>query len=177
MTPSSLFPHGANVFPVRCDLADELCAWDRLRQPLAKASTDEFLAKIGVVTIGQALVELVNERRKEFRPGRFVVYYSFVAKNTVKVLPVVSDGPQLARFDWDEAGLMNRLQRDAAASVGKAPWDFVEVFMDAPASPPEKTLVSPSAVLHDTHLGLATVMACGPALDFARAFRTAEGPR
>ncbi len=170
MATDIAFPPGAKLFSLRPDFADELCAFDAARAPLPKADVDEFYAKLGVTRIGALMVQLLNERRRHFIPGRWVVYYSMVPKQTTRVVPVVCDGPQAVSLAWDESGLLEGLAKKAADSLGVAPWNFTDVFMDSPASAPASTLVSRSAVLHDTEKGVAAVLERLLAIKFARAF-------
>ncbi len=164
------FPKGAKLFPLRPDFADELCAFEPARAPLPKTEADEFLAKLGVSRIGTLLIQVLNERRRHFVPGRCIVYYSMVVKQTTTVVPLVSDGPQAVPLKWDESNLLQGLSDKAAESLGVPPWDFTTVFMDPPDAAPEKTLISPSAILHDTPSGLATVMERVAAIEAARLF-------
>lgn len=164
------FPKGAKLFQLRPDFADELCAFEPARAPLPKTDVDEFCAKIGVTRVGTLMIQFLNERRRHFVPGRCIVYYSMVVKNTTTVVPVVSDGPQAVPLKWDESGLLQGLSAKAAESLGVPAWDFTAVFMDPPAAAPEKTLVSRSAILHDSESGLATVMERVAAIEAARLF-------
>jgi len=162
------FPSDANVvFPLRPDLADEMCLFSSLVQPIKRTEADDFLGKIGVTRIGLALVQIVNEYHRAFRPRRFCCYYSVIFPGDTERTVHAFDGVNAVIAGEEAARMINEILGCAATSAGVGPQHLATVMLkDIPQQIPSH-LRSENAVLHDTVEGVAAVVPLSTARSYA----------